>query len=135
IAPASRRDLLRRSELRASRRRPDVEQRVKRERVALDDAGFTMVELLVVVEAMIVTALGSAFVLVMNNSTTVKESLARTNDARFAASYIVSDARNSSGPETSLSDTASCPDPSPPVSGSATPVVRFNWSGTTSAGA
>jgi large repetitive protein len=110
---------------------------VKRQRGALDDAGFTLVEMLVVVviEAMIVTALGSAFVLVMNNSTTVKESLARTNDARFAASYIVSDARNSSGPETSLSDTASCPDPSPPVSGSATPVVRFNWNGTTSAGA
>jgi prepilin-type N-terminal cleavage/methylation domain-containing protein len=110
---------------------------VKRQRVARDDAGFTMIELLVVVviEAMIVTALGSAFVLVMNNSTTVKESLARTNDARFAASYIVSDARNSSGPETSLSDTASCPDPSPPVSGSATPVVRFSWNGTTSVGA
>ena len=90
---------------------------------------------MVVIEAMIVTGLGSAFVLVMNNSTTVKESLLRTNDARFAASYIVSDARNSSGPETSLSDTASCPDASPPVSGAQTAVVRFNWNSTTSAGA
>jgi type II secretory pathway component PulJ len=110
---------------------------VKPRRVERDDAGFTLVELLVVVvlEAMIVAALGSAFVLVMNSSTTVKDSLLRTNDARFTASYIVSDARNSSGPETSLSDTASCPDPSPPVSGSQTAVVRFNWNSTTSAGA
>ena len=95
---------------------------MKPERIARDDAGFTIIELVIVVviEAMIVTALGSAFVLVMNSSTTTKESLLRTNDARFVASYIVSDARNSSGPETSLSDTASCPDTSPPVSGSQT---------------
>src|SRR5437870_4857572 len=101
------------------------------------DAGFTIIELLIVVtiETMIVAGLGSAFVLVMNSSTTVKESLLRTNDARFAASYIVSDARNSSGPETSLSDTASCPDPNPPVAGSQTAVARFNWNSTSSAGA
>ena len=36
----------------------------------------------------------------------------RTTHA-FAATYIVSDAANSSGPETSLSDTASCPDAEP----------------------
>jgi Tfp pilus assembly protein PilW len=71
---------------------------MKPARIARDDAGFTIIELVIVVviEAMIVTALGSAFVLVMNSSTTVKESLLRTNDARFVASYIVSDARNSS---------------------------------------
>ncbi len=105
--------------------------------VARDDAGFTLVELLIVIviEALIVGGLGSAFVLVMNNSTSVKDSLDRTEDARIAASYIISDARNSSGPETSLSDTASCPDPSPPVSGTPTAVVRFNWNSTSSAGA
>ncbi len=39
---------------------------MRRERVAGDESGFTLVEMLVVVviEAMIVTALGSAFVLV-----------------------------------------------------------------------
>ena len=108
-----------------------------RERVVRDDAGFTLVELLVVlvIEALIVGGLGSAFILVMNNSTSVKDSLDRTEDARIAASYIISDARNSSGPETSLADTASCPDPSPPVSGTPTAVVRFNWDSTSSAGA
>ena len=75
---------------------------------------------MIVIEAMIVGGLGSVFILVMNNSTSVKDSLDRTEDARLAASYIISDARNSSGPETSLSDTASCPDPSPPVSGTPT---------------
>jgi type II secretory pathway component PulJ len=113
-----------------------VEQLVTPGRVARDDAGFTLVELLIVIviEALIVGGLGSAFVLVMNNSTSVKDSLDRTEDARIAASYIISDARNSSGPETSLSDTASCPDPSPPVSGTPTAVVRFNWNSTSSAG-
>ncbi|MDQ1480939.1 MAG: hypothetical protein QOI44_1800 [Actinomycetota bacterium] len=102
-----------------------------------DEAGFTLVELLIVIviEALIVGALGSAFILVTNNSSQVKESLARSGDARIAAAYIVSDARNSSGPETSLADTASCFDPSPPVSGTPTAVVRFNWNSTSSAGA
>ncbi|HTK15426.1 MAG TPA: prepilin-type N-terminal cleavage/methylation domain-containing protein, partial [Acidimicrobiia bacterium] len=102
-----------------------------------DEGGFTLVELLIVIaiESLIVGALGSAFILVTNNSSQVKESLARSADARIAAAYIVSDARNSSGPETSLSDTASCPDPSPPVSGTPTAVVRFNWNSTSSAGA
>jgi type II secretory pathway pseudopilin PulG len=102
-----------------------------------DEGGFTLVELLIVIviESLIVGALGSAFILVTNNSSQVKESLARSGDARIAAAYIVSDARNSSGPETSLADTASCPDPSPPVSGTPTAVVRFNWNTTTSVGA
>ena len=105
--------------------------------VTRDQAGFTLIELLIVIviEALIVGALGSAFVLVTNNSSQVKESLSRTGDARIAAAYIVSDARNSSGPETSLSDNASCPDPSPPVSGTPTAVVRFNWNTTSSVGA
>src|SRR6476620_6906947 len=96
-----------------------------------------MVELLIVIviEALIVGGLGSAFILVMNNSASVKDSLDRTEEARIAASYIISDARNSSGPELSLSDTASCPDPSPPVAGSPTAVVRFNWNSTSSLGA
>jgi hypothetical protein len=34
----------------------------------------------------------------------------------------------------SLADTASCPDPSPPVPGTPTAVVRFNWNSTSSAG-
>jgi prepilin-type N-terminal cleavage/methylation domain-containing protein len=105
-------------------------------RGARDQAGFTLVELLIVIviEALIVGGLGSAFVLVMNNSASVKDNLSRTEDARIAAQYIVSDARNSSGPETSLSDTASCPDANPPVAGAATAVVRFNWDSTSSAG-
>ena len=100
------------------------------------DAGFTLVELLIVValEAIIVGALGSAFILMMNNSTTVSESLSRTNDARIAASAIVNDAGNSSGPETSLTDTTSCPDANPPVAGTASPVVRFDWNSTNSTG-
>ncbi|MDQ1508705.1 MAG: hypothetical protein QOG50_549, partial [Actinomycetota bacterium] len=106
-------------------------------RVTRDDAGFTLVELLIVIviESLIVGGLGSAFILIMNNSASVKDSLDRTEDARLAASYIISDARNSSGPETSLADTASCPDPSPPVAGTPTAVVRFNWNSTSSAGA
>jgi type II secretory pathway component PulJ len=101
------------------------------------EAGFTLVELLIVIviESLIVTGLGSAFILIMNNSTTVKDSLTRTNDARYAASYIVSDARNSSGPETSLSDTTSCPDANPPVAGTPTAVARFDWLSTSSTGA
>jgi len=87
-----------------------------------------------VIEALIVGGLGTAFILVLNNTTSVKDSLDRTEDARIAASYIISDARNSSGPETSLADTASCPDPSPPVSGTPTAVARFNWNSTSSAG-
>jgi prepilin-type N-terminal cleavage/methylation domain-containing protein len=109
---------------------------VNRRSVARGDAGFTLIELLIVVviEALIVGALGSAFVLLMNNSKTVKESLARSADARLAAGYIVGDASNSSGPETSLSDTTSCPDAGPPVAGAATAVVRFNWNSTSSSG-
>ena len=104
---------------------------------ARDEAGFTIIELLIVIviESLIVGGLGSAFVLIMNNSTTVKESLARTNDARFAANYIVSDARNSSGPETSLTDTTSCPDANPPVAGTPSAVARFDWISTSSTGA
>jgi large repetitive protein len=100
------------------------------------DAGFTLVELLIVIalEAIIVGALGSAFILLMNNSTTVSESLSRTSDARIAASSIVGDAGNSSGPETSLTDTTSCPDANPPVAGTASPVVRFDWNSTSSTG-
>jgi prepilin-type N-terminal cleavage/methylation domain-containing protein len=110
---------------------------VRAGRVTRDDGGFTLVELLVVIviESLIVGGLGSAFILIMNNSSSVKDSLDRTEDARIATSYIISDARNSSGPETSLSDTAACPDPSPPVAGTPSAVVRFNWNSTSSAGA
>ena len=50
---------------------------MKPERAAGHDAGFTIIELLIVVtiEALIVTALGSAFVLVMNSSTTVNATI------------------------------------------------------------
>src|SRR5262249_21175450 len=39
-----------------------------------------------------------------------------------------------SGPEVSLSDTTSCPDASPPVSGTANAVARFSWTSTDSDG-
>ena len=98
--------------------------------------GFTLVEVLVAVgiEAVIMIALGTAFIGILQGHKSVKASLARTDDARIAANYIITDAHNSSGPEISLSDTTSCPDPNPPVSGTATPVVRFDWDGTDSAG-
>jgi hypothetical protein len=100
------------------------------------EGGFTLAELLVAltIQGLIMGALAMAFVGIMRGGTQVNESLDKTGDARIAAHYIVSDARNSSGPELSLTDTSSCPDPSPPVSGTASPVVRFNWSSTDSDG-
>jgi type II secretory pathway component PulJ len=95
------------------------------------EVGFTLVEVLVavVIEAMIVGALGMAFIGILKGTADVSQSLSRSSDARIAAAYIISDARNSSGPEISLTDTTSC------GSGTgATPVVRFNWNSTSSAG-
>ncbi len=89
----------------------------------------------VVIEAIIVGALGMAFTGLLTNSNSVTGSLSRSSDARFAAEYMISDARNSSGPEISLTDTTSCTDASPPVTGAATAVVRFNWNSTSSSGA
>jgi hypothetical protein len=99
------------------------------------DGGFTLVEVLiaVVIEAIIVGALGTAFVGILNSTTTVSRSLASTSDARIAAAYIVSDAANSSGPETSFSDTTSCA-PSPLATGTIA-AVRFAWTGTGANGA
>ena len=99
--------------------------------------GFTLAEVLVsiVIEAMIVAALGAAFIAILRGSTSVKQSLSASEDARIAAAYIVSDARNSSGPEVSLTDTTSCADPNPPVAGTPSPVVRFNWTTTAASGA
>src|SRR6478609_5934174 len=93
------------------------------------EGGFTLAELLVAltIQGLIMGALAMAFIGIMRGTSQVNQSLDKTSDARLAAQYIVSDARNSSGPEISLSDTASCPDPSPPVAGTASPVVRFNW--------
>ena len=101
---------------------------------ARDESGFTLPELLVaiVIEALIVGALGMAFVSILNGSTSVNQSLSRSGDARIVAQYIISDASNSSGPEVSLTDVTSCADPSPPVAGAVTPVVRFNWTTTAS---
>jgi prepilin-type N-terminal cleavage/methylation domain-containing protein len=98
--------------------------------------GFTLIELLVAItiETLIMGSIGFAFVTILNGSTSIRQSLSRSGDARIAAAYIVSDARNSSGPETALADTASCPDPSPPVAGTATPVVRFSFDTTSSIG-
>ena len=100
------------------------------------DDGFTLVELILAIsiETIIFGTLATAFIVVLNSGTTVSESLKRSSDARMAAAYIVSDAQNSSGPEISLVDTTSCPDPSPPVVGPATPVARFNWTTSPSAG-
>ena len=92
------------------------------------EGGFTLVELLVAVmiEGLIVGALAAAFIGILRSSTQVNDSLSRSSDARIAAAYIVNDASNSSGPQISLTDTTSCPDPSPPVAGTANPVVRFD---------
>src|SRR5262245_3983789 len=101
---------------------------------ARDERGFTLAELLVAltIQGLIMGALALAFVGIMRGGTQVNQSLLKTGDARIAAQYIVSDARNSSGPEISLTDTTSCPDSNPPVAGTATPVVRFNWDSTDS---
>ncbi len=91
-------------------------------RRASDERGFTLPEMLIAlaIETIIFGALATAFVVVLNGGSTVNENLKRSSDARFAASYIASDARNSSGPEMSLTDTTSCPDPKPaPVLGAA----------------
>ena len=81
------------------------------------------------IEAMIVGALGMAFIGILNGTASVNQSLTRSGDARIAAAYIISDARNSSGPGVSLTDTTSC------GSGTgATAVVRFNWMSTSSLG-
>ncbi len=100
------------------------------------EGGFTLVELIVAIaiQGLIMGALAMAMIAILQGHKNVGESLDRTGDARIAANYIVSDARNTSGPEISLSDTASCPDPSPPVVGSQTPVARFNWNSTSSTG-
>ena len=100
------------------------------------EGGFTLAELLValVIQGLIMGALAMAFVGIMRGGTQVHQSLDATSDARIAAQYIISDARNSSGPEMSLTDTSSCPDASPPVAGTASPVVRFNWDSTDSDG-
>jgi hypothetical protein len=100
------------------------------------EGGFTLVELLVAVmiEGLIVGALAMAFIGILRSSTQVNESLSRSSDARIAAAYIVNDASNSSGPDVSFADTTSCPDATPPVAGTQTPVVRFYSTITSSSG-
>ncbi len=94
-----------------------------------DESGFTLAELIVslAIETIVFGALAAAFVVVINGGTSVNENLKRSSDARFAAAYIASDARNSSGPQMSLSDNTMCPDGSPPVAGTQTVVARFAW--------
>ena len=96
------------------------------------EGGFTLVELLVaiVIEAIIIGALGMAFVGILNGTNSVNQSLSRSGRRTDAAAYIISDARNSSGPETSLT-TSTCADASPPVAGGSL-VVQFSWSTTAS---
>jgi hypothetical protein len=100
------------------------------------EAGFTLPELIVslALETIIFGALATAFIVVLNGSDSVNDNLNKSSDARFAANYIISDARNSSGPEISLTDATSCPDPAPPVAGTQTAVARFNWNSPNSAG-
>jgi type II secretory pathway pseudopilin PulG len=104
--------------------------------VRRDAAGFTIPELLVAIalETIIFGALATAFIVVLNGGDSVNENLNKSSDARFAANYIISDARNSSGPEISLTDATSCPDPTPPVAGAQTAVARFNWNSPNAAG-
>jgi type II secretory pathway pseudopilin PulG len=101
-----------------------------------DELGLTLVELLlaIAIETVLFGALAAAFISSMTGSSTVSENLARSTDARLAAAYIVSDARNSSGPELSLTDTVSCADAHPPVTGTQTPVARFAWDAPTRTG-
>jgi Tfp pilus assembly protein PilV len=101
-----------------------------------DEAGFTLVEVLVtiVVQTMIVGALAGAFVVFVRAHDSSKQRFQKSHDAQMAATYFVTDAQAASGPEVSLSDTMSCPDPSPPVSGTLTPVARFTWSVSAAAG-
>jgi Tfp pilus assembly protein PilV len=99
-------------------------------RDAREETGFTLVEVLVavVIEAIIVGALGMAFIGIMKTTTSTNQSLSRSGDARIAAAYIISDARNSSGPEVSTT-TTSCADASPPAAGGVL-VVQFGWTTT-----
>ena len=107
-----------------------------RRRARHNEAGFTLPELIITIaiETVIFGALATAFVVVLNGGASVSENLGKSSDARFAANYLISDARNSSGPELSLTDLASCPDPAPPVAGPATAVARFNWNAANAAG-
>jgi type II secretory pathway pseudopilin PulG len=100
-----------------------------------DERGFTIVELLIAItiEAVLVAALGTALITTLKGGTSVDQSLDRSSDARIAAFYIVSDAKNSSGPEVSLA-TSTCTDAHPPVTGTATPIVEFESTSTSSAG-
>jgi type II secretory pathway pseudopilin PulG len=103
---------------------------------ARDESGFTLVELLVtcVVQSMIVGAIASSFFLFTRAQDSTKKRLQKTTDAQLAATYFITDAHAVSGPEVSLNDTTSCADPSPPVTGTLSPVARFTWSVTAAAG-
>lgn len=105
-------------------------------RTKRDEGGFTLPELIVslALETIIFGALATAFIVVLNGSDSVNDNLNKSSDARFAANYIISDARNSSGPEISLTDATSCPDPTPPVAGTPTAVARFSWNSPNAAG-
>ena len=138
-APARRRHLLRRLRLRPRGLDPVLEQLMKlrhRTGARRNEAGFTLPELIlaIAIETIIFGALATAFVVVLNGGNSINENLGKSNDARFAANYIISDARNSSGPEISLTDIATCPDPNPPVAGPQTAVARFNWDAPNAAG-
>jgi type II secretory pathway pseudopilin PulG len=108
----------------------------RREQRPHDEAGFTLAELIVAIaiEALIFGALATAFVVLLHGGTQVNDNLTRSSDARFAANYLISDARNSSGPDISLINTTTCPDPTPPVAGTATPVALFGWRTLSSSG-
>ena len=107
-----------------------------RSRSPRNESGFTLPELIlaIAIETIVFGALATAFVVVLNGGNSINENLGKSNDARFAANYIISDARNSSGPEISLTDIATCPDPNPPVAGPQTAVARFNWDAPNAAG-
>src|SRR5437868_6585909 len=100
-----------------------------------EESDFTIIELLIAItiEAILVAGLGTAFIVTIRGATSVDQSFDRSADARIAANYVVSDARNSSGPEVSLG-TATCTDAHPPVAGTATPIVEFASTSTSSTG-
>ncbi len=101
-----------------------------------DESGLTLVELVVtcIVQSMIVGAIATSFFLFVHAQDSTKKRLGKSHDAQLAATHFATDAQAVSGPEVSLNDTTSCADPSPPVTGSLSPVARFTWSVTAGAG-
>jgi prepilin-type N-terminal cleavage/methylation domain-containing protein len=104
-------------------------------RATRGEAGFTLVELLIVIVllGLVTAALTSSFITALRGNDTAAQRVDETNDAQLVASFLVRDAQAAGGsnPATgsvdpslgvSLTDAASCTDPD-----GAALVVRFKW--------